>query len=451
MISQTIAAPTGRATSSARLVLTMLVLTYTLNFIDRTIIGSLAEAIKRDLLLSDAQVGLMSGLAFAVFYCTLGIPIARLAETRSRVTIISVALAFWSVMTAMCGLAQNFIQLLLARVGVGIGEAGCTPPAHSLIADYFPPEKRATAYGIYSLGIPLGAIFGAVAGGWIAHNMDWRAAFMIVGAPGVLLAIVMRVVLREPSRTHSANAAPPPSIAAVVAHFWRHPRLRLVAIANSLVAFTGFALVVFAIPFLLRGSGLNLFQAALGYGVIYGLASFAGTSLGGVISDRAAARGGRDRLFVPGVALLLCAPLYVIAAYSGSLIAMAVIVVVATTARDLHTGPALGAIQNGFPPLMRARASAVLLLVMNLAGLGLGPLTIGWLSDRLAAASYGTGYAACAPSGKGHGAVIVDAACRAASFEGLQLALAIAFIFYAIAGALFLVAARYPTPATETV
>lgn len=428
--------------SGARLVLVMLMLAYTLNFIDRTIIGSLAEAIKRDLDLSDAQIGIMSGLAFAVFYCSLGIPIARLAESRNRVSIVAVSLAFWSAMTASCGLAQNFIQLLAARVGVGIGEAGCTPPSHSLIADYFPPERRATAYSIYSLGIPLGALFGAVAGGWIAHNLDWRAAFMIVGAPGVLLAVIMRLVLREPARA-TRHLAPPP-LKHVFRRFWRVRRLRLVMIANSLMAFTGFALVVFAIPFLLRGSGLSLFEAALGYGLLYGAASFAGTSLGGYISDRAAMRSGLDRLWIPGVASLAAAPLYVLALHSPSLVVLAAATMVATFLRDLHIGPALGQVQNGFPAPMRARASAVLLLVMNLVGLGLGPMVVGWLSDRLATAQLGEAAARCAAAGQGRGAVVADAACRAASFAGLQSALTLAMLFYAVAGLLLLLAARSP-------
>ena len=438
----------GHQPSSANFVLFMLMLAYMLNFIDRTIIGSLAEPIKADLGLSDAQVGLMSGLAFAIFYCTLGIPIARLAETRNRVNIISVAIVIWSAMTAVCGLAQNFVQLLLARVGVGIGEAGCTPPAHSLIADYFPPERRATAYGIYSLGIPLGALFGAVAGGWIAHSFGWRAAFMIVGLPGILLAVVMRMTIREPVRTHLAEADAPP-LRAVAAHFWRTRRLRYVAIGNSMIAFTGFGLVVFAIPFLLRGNDLNLFEAALGYGVIYGLASFAGTCLGGAITDRLAARFGLDRLVIPGLALLAAVPLYLMAIYASSLVVLAVFVVVATFARDLHVGPALGAVQNGFPSRMRARASAILLLVMNLVGLGMGPLVIGWVSDRFAAHMFGPGFEQCTATGKGHGVIIADAACRDASFAGLQLALAIACVLYAVAGLLFLLAARQPTSDTE--
>ncbi|MCW0199421.1 MFS transporter [Sphingopyxis sp.] len=436
-----------RRRPSARFVLLMLMAAYMLNFIDRTIIGSLAEPIKTELELSDAQVGLMSGLAFSIFYCTLGIPIARLAETRDRVTIISVAIAVWSAMTALCGLAQNFAQLFLARVGVGVGEAGCTPPAHSLIADYFPPERRATAYGIYSLGIPLGALFGAVAGGWIAHHFGWRAAFMIVGLPGILLALLIRLTIADPGRAAPERQAP--SLAAVVGHFWGTRRLRYILIANTISGFVGFGMVVFAIPFLLRGTDLNLFQAALGYGVIYGLASFAGTSLGGVVTDRIAARTGRDRLIVPGFGMLAAAPLYIAAVYSASLPTVAMLVVAATILRDLHIGPALGAVQNGFPARMRARAAAVLLLAMNLIGLGLGPLLIGWASDHFAARSLGAGFARCAAGAEGHGAPIADAACRAASFTGLQLAFAIAFALYAVAGLFFLLATREPASDNE--
>lgn len=449
MSTQSIATGGRSPQKGATYALIMLMLANLFNFVDRTIIGSLAEPIKGELQLSDAQIGMMSGLAFAIFYCTLSIPIARLAETGNRVTIISTAIAFWSAMTAVCGFAQNFIQLFLARVGVGIGEAGCTPPAHSLIADYFPPERRATAYGIYSLGIPLGVLFGAVVGGWIAHNFGWRAAFMIVGLPGILLAITMWLTIKEPPRTNPAAEAPP--LRAVLTHFWQTKRLRLVAIGNSMIAFTSFGLVVFAIPFLLRGTDLNLFHAALGYGVVAGLAAFAGTSLGGVISDRMAARSGLDRLVVPGYGMLVAAPLFAAALFSSSLVMMAVFVVFGAIARDLHVGPALGAVQNGFPARMRARASAVLLLLMNLVGLGLGPLVVGWASDRFAASSFGEGFAQCAAAAKGHGAVIADVACREASFAGLQMALAIACVFYFLAGVAFLLAARHPQIADEEI
>lgn len=438
------------AAPGAHFALVMLMLAYMLNFIDRTIIGSLAEPIKADLGLSDSQIGLMSGLVFAIFYCALGLPVARIAESRNRVTIIAIAIAVWSAMTALCGVAQNFAQLLLARAGVGIGEAGCTPPAHSLIADYFPPERRATAYGLYSLGIPLGTLFGAVAGGWIAHEFGWRVAFLIVGLPGLLLAAMIKLAVREPTRSH-VEATEIPPVGSVIRHFWNNIRLRNIAISLSIIGFTGFALVVFAIPFLLRGTGLTLIQAAFGFGVIHGIAAFVGTSLGGVIADRLAARFGVDRLVLPGMMLLLAGPLFIAAIYAGSLWLMAVCVVLAAITRDLHVGPALGAVQNGFPPRMRARASALVMLGINLIGLGLGPLVIGWASDRIAVSEYGPGFAQCVTTITGHGVALTDPACRAASFAGLQRALALACALYALAGIMLLLAVGQPETLEEKV
>ena len=183
-----------------RYVLGMLALVYVFNFTDRQILAILMQPIKEDLLLSDTQLGLLSGIAFALFYVTMGIPIARLADRYSRVNIISVSIFLWSLMTALSGLAGNFTQLLLARIGVGIGEAGCTPPAHSLLADYFARENRASALSIYSLGLPLGSVLGLMAGGWVAQIYGWRMAFFLVGLPGLVLALMVKFTIREPRR-----------------------------------------------------------------------------------------------------------------------------------------------------------------------------------------------------------------------------------------------------------
>ena len=197
-------------------VLALLVVVYVFNFLDRQIVTILAEPIKVDLGLNDTQIGLMTGLAFALFYTVLGIPIARLADRANRVSIISVALVIWSGMTALSGFAQNFWQMLAARIGVGVGEAGCSPPAHSLIADYYPPEKRASALSIYALGIPFGSILGLLAGGWIAEIYGWRTAFFVVGVPGIALAALVKLTLREPLRGMSdhtkANDTEQPSL-----------------------------------------------------------------------------------------------------------------------------------------------------------------------------------------------------------------------------------------------
>jgi MFS family permease len=189
-------------------VLGILTVVYVFNFIDRQILAILAQSIKVDLGLSDTQIGALSGIAFGIFYAVLGIPIARLADKYSRVNIISICLGIWSLMTALSGLAGNFWQLLAARIGVGIGEAGGSPPSHSLIADYFPVTGRASALGIYALGIPIGILFGNFAGGWIDQYFGWRNAFMLVGIPGIVLAITLKLTIKEPPRGYSEGRVP---------------------------------------------------------------------------------------------------------------------------------------------------------------------------------------------------------------------------------------------------
>lgn len=443
------AAPSRAVSRAARYyLLFMLLLVYTSNFIDRTIIGTLAQPIKEDLGLADWQLGLVSGLAFALFYSVLGLPIARFADKFNRVTIISLSLAVWSVMTAVCGMAQNFVQLLLARAGVGIGEAGCSPPAHSLIADSFPREQRATALGIYSLGIPIGALFGALAGGWIAQEYGWRMAFMLVGIPGVALALILKLTVREPERGKFDNAeteeAPP--YGEVFKRIFTDPGLVALFAAFGIISFAGFGIVVFAVPFLLRGFDLSLVQAAGAYGLIHGAAAAIGTASGGFVSDLAARRHSDWRLLTPAFALIVAGPLFAFAFQSASLLLVGLFAAAAVILRELHTGPMLGVVHNSVSPRMRARASALLLVVMSLFGLGLGPLFVGWLSDVSAHALYaGSGdYAGACPAGlSGHGAPpVAAAACADASFAGVKLALTVTVCLYSLSGALVWLANR---------
>lgn len=439
-------------------VLFALVLVYTLNFVDRTIVGALVEPIKYDLQLSDAEVGLLGGLAFSLFYSLLGIPIARLAEQYNRVRIISIAAALWSIMTAMCGFATNFIQLLLFRMGVGVGEAGCTPPAHSLISDYFPPSQRATALGIYSLGIPIGMLFGAIIGGWIAQEFSWREAFMIVGFPGVAIAVLLQLTVREPVRSHDYNAAPGvhqdeytnvPSLFDVGRTLLGNRRVVLVFVAYIFISISSFSISIFAVPLLLRGTDLTLFEAASAYGLIVGIGAFIGTGSGGFFADHLARTGKVDRLFLPALALIVAAMLYVGGLFAANLTLMAVLVFVATVLRELYTGPALGAVLNSVSARMRARASAMLLFVINLIGLGFGPLLIGLISDiyaRRALVQLGSAQSSCAAES----IATTTAVCREASYIGLQSALTYVAIFYAIGGLFMFLASRTSTAAKET-
>ncbi|MBE7217903.1 MAG: MFS transporter, partial [Caulobacteraceae bacterium] len=281
----------------------LLLLLYTSNFIDRQVLTVLQQPIKEELKLTDGQLGLLQGFAFAIFYSILGIPIARLAERRSRKTIIAVSVLVWSAMTALCGTAANFATLFLFRVGVGVGEAGSSPPAHSMIADYYPPRKRATALSVYSLGIPLGSLLGAVLGGLVAQRYGWRSAFFVVGLPGVVLAILAQFTLREPPRGHSETVeaaerdpagdalqdvgAQAPSLGAVLRRLLSKRSFLHLAAGATLASFAGYGVNAFAAPYYIRTFGLSLAQVGLLFGVIAGVGAGVGVLAGGAISDAA--------------------------------------------------------------------------------------------------------------------------------------------------------------------
>lgn len=368
-------------------VLAMLVVVYIFNFLDRQIVTILAEPIKNDLGLNDTQIGLMTGLAFAVFYTVLGIPIARLADRANRVSIISVALVIWSGMTALCGVAQNFYQMLAARIGVGVGEAGCSPPAHSLIADYYPPEQRASALSIYALGIPIGSILGLLAGGWIAEFWGWRAAFFIVGLPGILLAIIVKLTLLEPIRgmsdtSHMAGGEQPPLVETMVT-LLRNRTMVHIAMGGALTSFVGYGLGQWLPAYFIRIHDMGIAETATYFGLVLGVASAIGTVLGGNLADRFARRDVRMYAWLPAAGVLLAFPFYVAAMLMNNPYVAIAIMVAPSLLNSLWLGPAFGTIQNLAPARMRALASAILLFVLNIIGLGFGPFLVGVLSDLL--------------------------------------------------------------------
>ncbi len=369
-------------------VLAMLVVVYVFNFLDRQIVTILAEPIKLELGLSDTQIGLMTGLAFAIFYTVLGIPIARLADRANRVSIISVALVVWSGMTAACGMAQNFLQMLLARIGVGIGEAGCSPPAHSLIADYFPPDKRASALSIYALGIPIGSILGLLAGGWIAEIYGWRAAFFIVGIPGILLAVVFKMMVREPIRGMSDNntsgtATEQPPLGETLRALLSKRTMVHLAMGGALTSFVGYGLGQWMPAFFMRIHGMGIAETATYFGLVLGVASAIGTFLGGNLADRFRDWDMRVYAWLPAAGVLVAFPFYVVAMLADNPYVAIAILVVPSLLNSLWLGPAFGTIQNLAPTRMRALASAVLLFVLNIIGLGFGPFLVGVFSDLL--------------------------------------------------------------------
>lgn len=366
-------------------VLALLVVVYAFNFLDRQIMTILAEPIKNELDLSDTQVGLMTGLAFALFYTLLGIPIARLADRINRVNIMSIALVAWSGMTAVCGIAQNFTQMLASRVGVGIGEAGCTPTAHSLIADYFPPEKRASAMSIYSLGIPIGIICGVLGAGWIAEYYGWRIAFLVVGIPGILLAFVVKLTLREPIRGMSdpQQALKPDALPLLdTLHLLVKNRTLIhLAIGAGLTSFLVYGLGQWMPAYFIRVHKISLAEAATYFGLVVGVSSAIGTILGGLLADKLAERDPRFYAWLPGIAGLLSFPFYVVAILITEPHIAIIILIVPSMLNALWLGPVFGSTQNLAPIRARALASAILLFIINIIGLGLGPLIIGILSD----------------------------------------------------------------------
>jgi len=399
----------------------MLLIAYTLNFIDRQIIGILAVPIKADLDLSDRQLGLMGGLAFALFYSGLGIPIARLADRHDRGLIMAVALALWSLMTAMCGLAHNFWQLFLARLGVGIGEAGGVAPAYSLISDIYPADRRARALAVYSFGIPIGSASGIVFGGVIATLIDWRYAFFIVGLIGLCLAPLFRKVVRDPRAQAAVSASGTDGeeragTGAVLALLARKPSFWLLAVGASCSSMMGYGLFFWLPSFLVRSFDITLLSASLHYGAILLAGGIAGIWLGGRLADDMGKRSRGAYALIPAVAFIATVPFYAAGISAQSILTTIALLLVPTALGLVWLGPVLAAVQGLVPVTMRTTASAMFLFINNLIGIGVGTPAIGWLSDYLKAA---------------HGE------------ESLRQAILWGTSFYVAAAALLLLAARF--------
>jgi MFS family permease len=382
--------------------MTLLLVVYVLNFIDRSVINILAEPIKDELGLLDWQIGMMSGLAFALFYTILGLPIARYAERGNRPHIIAVALAVWSGFTALSGFAQNFVHLVLARIGVGIGEAGCTPPAHSLITDMAPKEKRASALAFYSMGVPLGSLVGMGLGGIVADEYGWRMAFIVCGLPGLVLAVIVALTLVEPRLKQAATAVKAAAskggatfsealkVLATKRTFW------FVAFAAAVKAFIGYGHAPFTASFFFRNHTEEIAQTAaffglqsagflgLALGLVGGFGGVVGAYIGGQIADRFGAKDLRAYVSVPAIASLITIPIYVLAINLPEAKLAVGLLAINAVLGTLWYGPVYATAQSIVPPHMRATASAILLFIINLIGLGLGPLIVGAASDVFA-------------------------------------------------------------------
>lgn len=386
-------APTTE-TSSPRysyFVLGVLTLVYTFNFVDRQLIAILSPAIKEDLGLSDSVLGLMKGLAFAVLYTTLGIPIAWLADRWNRVSIISIALAMWSGFTALSGFAANALQLTLARIGVGIGEAGCSPPAHSLISDYFPKEKRASALAIYALGIPFGQMFAFLAGGWVLQELGWRNAFFVVGIPGVLLAILMKLTVKEPIRgaqDKDAAVAEPIKFNEGLKKLLTIPTYWGVTAAVTLASFTGYGTGLWVVDFYRRTYELAYTEITVPLALLNGVAYGIGTFLGGYLTDRFGRKDKGAYAWLPAIGMLITIPAGWLSLWSPTPFWAFFWSAPFLIGLGIYLGPSFSLIQTLAPVRLRAFATAFFFLILNLIALGFGPLWVGALSD-IFASSYG--------------------------------------------------------------
>ena len=394
----------ARSDTGLRLMLGVLLLVYVFNFLDRQIMAILAEPIARELHLSDTKIGVMTGLAFALFYTVLGLPIARFADRphTDRVKVIAAAVALWSAMTALCGVAQSFTQMLIARVGVGIGEAGGTPPAHSLIADRAPPERRASAMAAYQLGPPIGGLIGMVTGGLIAQAYGWRRAFLVVGLPGLLLSLAVLLLLRDPrfsaagvdrrrvaagiaARTGEAGLAGEPAMttAEALRHIFGSPAMRRLLLVAAIGPLSGYGLLIFGAVFFQRVHHLSVGQAGVTFGVVNGLAMAAGVWLGGMLGDHMRRRDPRQIMTWPSLAFMASAPLTVAALFAPTALTANLLFFPAILLLYLYVGPYYSAVQGLVPRQARAVASATVLFLQNLLGLGLGPVVLGYISDSL--------------------------------------------------------------------
>jgi len=366
--------------------LALLTTAYVLNFLDRQILAILQEPIKRELHLADSQLGLLTGFSFALFYVLLGLPIARWADRGVRRNIVALAVGVWSAMTTLCGLAQNYAQLLQARVGVGVGEAGGSPPAYSMISDMFPQRDRATAYGVYGMGVNLGILAGLLTGGWVNEYFGWRVAFLVAGIPGVLLALILRATLREPLRRSaqlaSASDRPPP-VAEVLKVLWVHRTFRHMVWGTSLLSFAAYGMFNWLPPFLVRSHGLTSSAIGTWLALILGVGGAIATLAGGYSSDRLGRRDARWYSWVTTIAYAVSVPSMICAfLLSDSTLALLCLVIPGAVAQ-ICVPPLMAVTHNLVDNRMRALSSAIVLFILNALGLGLGPLSVGILSDAL--------------------------------------------------------------------
>ena len=470
---------TGYGTPSYRnYVLLLLMVVYTLNFIDRTLIAVVAQPIIESFGLTDSQWGLLYGPPFAIFYAVMGLPIALWADRSNRVKVITVCIILWSIMTALCGFAAGFLTLLLFRIGVAVGEAGCTPPANSIIGDYFIARKRATALGIYSMGVTLGGVLANLFGGPIAqmHGADvgvwvnsiglgglfsgldwaavegWRIAFVVVGVPGVVIAMIVLMTIKEPPRgysdPHDATPKTPTHWAVAFQELKHKPTFWWMAIGASMVAFVGYGLVSFQAPFLQREHGLDVRDAAINFGAPLSFMAAIGTFLGGYITEKLTPRSPTAVAWVPAVGLLIAVPAYISAFFMDDLKVIFILWGIASVCHYAYLGAQYNIGQGVVSNRSRATAIAILLILVSLIGNGIGPYFVGFMSDlfmnmQLASSEFSDQLTPVMCLAKDTG--ITDAqrtVCEQANSTGLKQAMSVTVCWFILAAGCFFMSAR---------
>lgn len=464
--------PVRYSRAYTRVVVSLLMTAYTFNAMDRTIISIIAQSMKLDLKLTDTQLGLLGGTAFAVLYAFGGIPIARLAERMSRVNIITVALIVWSALSALCGAAASFPQLLLIRAGVGVAEAGCSPPAHSLISDYVEPSRRTSALSIYSCGTSLGYLLAAVGGSYVVQHWGWRAACAAVGLPGIAVGLSIKLLIREPPRGYSESGANRTARSALPPFSFRGEARELLAVGKALLAdrpvrhmvlgvtiggFAAYGFYAFVHPYFRRAFDLDYTTVGVIVGLAGGVAVGIGIVAGGFIADALAKRDARWYALVPAIGCVIALPFYLCALLQADYRPATVLLSIAGFFQYASLGPTFGVVQNVVDRQRRATATALLYICLSVLALGGGPLFTGWATDRFAQAEFGSqripglptgmpgrSFAVSCPGGAGAetAGTAVKAACSHALVRATRRGLLVTLLFFGWASLHYLLAAR---------
>jgi predicted MFS family arabinose efflux permease len=436
-----------------RVVTVLLMTAYSFNAMDRNLISIISQPLKADLRLSDTELGLLGGTAFAVLYAFGGIPIARMAERFNRVNIMALALAAWSALSALCGLAGNFTQLLLVRVGVGVAESGCSPPAHSLISDYFPASQRTSALSVYSCGTSVGYLLAAIGGGYVAQHWGWRTACAMVGLPGVGIALLIKLCIHEPPRESPAprvfalRAEGQEVIAVAKSLLLDRPILHMV-LGVTLGGFGAYGFYAFIPAYYSRAFGLDYASIGVIVGLAGGAAVGFGIVAGGFIADFLARTDARWYALVPAAGTLLAVPLYGLSLTHPNATSAGWLLAIAGFFQYASLGPTFGVVQNVVDPRRRATATAILYILLNVFSLGCGPLFAGWAIDRFASTEFrrfvDVPFAVLCPGGiaPSSAGAVVAAACHATLASATRHGITMTLFFFAWASLHYFLAAR---------